>query len=204
MLLEGPAGPLELLLEYPAEGADPVDRVAVICHPHPLHGGTMHNKVVHTLARAARDLGAVSVRFNFRGVGASGGQYGEAIGETQDLEAVGQWERQRWPGAELWLAGFSFGAYVALRGAATLDPGQMVTVAPPVNFFDVGALPSLPCRWLLVQGTEDEIVPSAQVMTWVSELEPAPELLTLEGAGHFFHGRLNELRQGLVLALKDR
>lgn len=198
LFIPGPTGRLESLLEHPA-GDVPITGVAVLCHPHPLHGGTLQNKVVHTLARACNDLGLVALRFNFRGVGASEGEYGEAIGETEDLHAVLAWARERWPDQPLWLGGFSFGASVALRAAAAdrWPLRQLITVAPAVNLFPVAPLPSLRADWLLVQGDQDEIVPHGQVMEWVAGLERPPRVLELAGAGHFFHGRLNELRERL-------
>jgi alpha/beta superfamily hydrolase len=113
--ISGPAGPIEALLEEPPSAR--ADAFVVICHPHPLYHGTMKNKVVHTVARAANSLQRPAVRFNFRGVGNSGGHYDNGVGETEDLMAVVDWGREKWPGAQLWLAGFSFGSYVALRAA---------------------------------------------------------------------------------------
>lgn len=198
--IPGPSGRLESLIE-PPPGDGGISGVAVLCHPHPLHGGTLQNKVVHTLARACNDLGLVALRFNFRGVGASEGEYGEAIGETEDLHAVLAWVQQQWPDQPLWLGGFSFGAYVALRAAARWPIRQLITVAPPVNLFAMDPLPAVHCDWLLVQGDEDEIVPHGQVMAWIAGLDYPPQVLELVGAGHFFHGRLNELRERLLTLL---
>ncbi|HSJ47370.1 MAG TPA: alpha/beta fold hydrolase, partial [Gammaproteobacteria bacterium] len=196
----GPAGRLEALIEEPALDRPPAG-VAVLCHPHPLHGGTLQNKVVHTLARTCNALGLVAVRFNFRGVGASDGAYAETVGETEDLLAVLDWAQQQWPDLPLWLGGFSFGAYVALRAADRSPVQQLITVAPAVNLFAKDPLPEVQCDWLLVQGDQDEIVPYAQVMEWVASLERRPRILELSGAGHFFHGRLNELRERLLVML---
>lgn len=198
--IPGPAGRLEALIEEPSPDHSPAG-VAVLCHPHPLHGGTLQNKVVHTLARTCNALGQVAVRFNFRGVGASDGAYAETIGETEDLLAVLEWVQQQWPGLPLWLGGFSFGAYVALRAADRCPVQQLITVAPAVNLFAKDPLPEVQCDWLLVQGDQDEIVPYAQVMEWVASLERRPRILELPGAGHFFHGRLNELRERLLVML---
>src|SRR5439155_960318 len=117
----GPAGPLQALIETPAtevQGPQPVSAFAVVCHPHPLHGGTLDNKVVYTVARALEQLGAPAIRFNFRGVGTSAGSYDEGRGETADALAVIAYGRRRWPQAALWLAGFSFGGAVAVGAAA--------------------------------------------------------------------------------------
>jgi alpha/beta superfamily hydrolase len=167
---------------------------AVILHPHPLHGGTMQNKVVHTLARAFGELGVASVRFNFRGVGASAGGFAHGAGETEDALAVIEWVRAQRPGAAVWLAGFSFGAYVALRAAAPAQVSGLITVAPAVNLYDFSALAPPPCPWLLIQGEADEVVPVEAVRAWLSAIAPRPQTLFLPGAGHFFHGRLNDLK----------
>ncbi len=133
-------------------------RFGVVCHPHPLGGGTLDNKVVHTVARTMQELGLPALRFNFRGVGASAGTFDDGIGETDDAQAVIDWGRERWPQAALWLAGFSFGAYVALRVSERRRPQRLITVAPPVQRFQLAALRVPDCPWLIVQGDADEIV----------------------------------------------
>lgn len=193
--LPGPAGVIEALAEC-ALAARAVPAAAVICHPHSLHGGSLHNKVVHMLARALRELGCDTLRFNFRGVGQSEGRFDHGRGETEDLRAVVRWLQQRRPQAELWLAGFSFGAYVALRAAADLAPARLITVAPPVNLYpELQQLPRPPaCPWLIVQGEQDEIVPAPAVARWAQTLHPPPDIAWIPQAGHFFHRRLGELR----------
>lgn len=191
-LIEGPAGKLQVLEEAPETQAV---ALAVICHPHPLHGGTFTNKVVHQLARTFKELSAVSVRFNFRGVGESEGTYDEGRGELEDLIAVVRWARERWPGLPLWLAGFSFGAVIAIRAAHQLQPGWLVSVAPAVNHIPVSVVAESTFPWLLVLGESDEIVPPQEVLRWLEQVDAKPRIAVLEGAGHFFHGRLNELRQ---------
>ena len=201
LALAGPAGALEALVETPAaETADatPVAAFGVVCHPHPLHGGTMENKVVWTLARAFQQFGAPAIRFNFRGVGASDGAYDEGHGETADARAVIAWGRARWPGAALWLAGFSFGAVVALRAARTAQPARLVGVAPGITRVESGDLAAPACPWLIVHGEADDVVPAQAVLDWARQLSPAPQLALLPGAGHFFHGRINELRDLVV------
>lgn len=196
--LDGPAGALEALLEWPAPagagaaGADPAV-VGIVCHPHPLFGGTLTNKVVHTVARAFRARGAPTLRFNFRGVGGSAGQYDEGRGETEDLLAVAAWAGRRWPGAALWLGGFSFGSWVALRALDRLAPQRLVTVAPPVGRWDFGALATPRCPWLIVQGDRDELVDPAAVAAWAAASASHPQLTVLAGADHFFHARLHDL-----------
>ena len=196
-MIPGPSGPLEAILDTPP-GADAA-HVGVVCHPHPLHGGAMTNKVAHVLAKAFNDAGAPAVRFNFRGVGASAGVHAEGVGETDDALAALDWVSGRWPHAKLWLAGFSFGGAVAIRAAAERDVKRLVTVAPAVqrvNIVDATRLPAAP--WLLVQGDRDELVNVDAIRRWVQEVRPAPELQVLAGVDHFFHGRLNDLRDVVV------
>jgi alpha/beta superfamily hydrolase len=188
--IAGPAGALEALVELPA--APQPARVAVICHPHPLHGGTLTNKVVYTLARALQARGAVAVRFNYRGVGASEGQYDGGVGEVEDALAAVAYAAERWPASSLILAGFSFGANVVLRAATRSAPEWLICVAPAVAMLR-GPLEPPKCPWLIVQGDADEIVDASQVQRWAAGFTPPPQLHMLEGVGHFFHGRLHEL-----------
>jgi alpha/beta superfamily hydrolase len=195
LTLEGPAGALQVLLETPLGAGVAAPRAfGVVCHPHPLQGGTMDNKVVWTVARAFQQLGAPTFRFNFRGVGASAGSYDEGRGETADALAVIDYGRQRFPTAALWLGGFSFGGVIAIRAAAAAHPARLVAVAPGINRIDVAAVPAPDCPWLIVQGDADDVVPPQAVLEWARALSPAPTLRLLPGAGHFFHGRINELR----------
>lgn len=194
----GPAGALEGMLDWPA--GNPV-AVAVVCHPNPVQGGTMQNKVAYILARAFNDMGAVSLRFNFRGVGASAGAFDRGEGETDDALAAMDWLTARYPGVPLWLAGFSFGAYVALRAQSRRDVRKLVTVAPAVERFERSAIVTPRCPWVLVQGDADDVVPPQAVLDWAAALTPPPRLALLEGAGHFFHGRLNELRDSVIREL---
>ncbi len=193
----GPEGLIETRLDLPAQGAAPLG-VAVLCHPHPLYGGTLDNKVVHTLARTMNELGLAALRFNFRGVGASRGRYAEGIGEQDDLRAVLDAAGAYWPGLPLWLGGFSFGAYVSVAVAAGRPPAQLVSIAPPVNLFDFTAISRPDCPWLIVQGGADDIVPAPAVRHWLEGLDVPPAYVELADAGHFFHGRLNQLRELLL------
>lgn len=192
--LAGAAGAIEALLEEPAD-AGTVAAFGVVCHPHPLFGGSMTNKVVHTLARGWQELGVPTLRFNFRGVGASAGSYDEGRGETTDAVQLIDWGRQRWPGATPWIAGFSFGSFVALRAAQSAAPGLLVTVAPPVGRWDFTGLVAPAAPWLIVQGDRDELVDVEAVRGFVRSFAPRPPSLeVMTGAEHFFHGRLHELR----------
>jgi alpha/beta superfamily hydrolase len=190
--IDGPAGAIEALLEVPENTR--TDIVAVCCHPHPLYGGTMQNKVVHTLARAAQDQRVATLRFNFRGVGASAGRHDDGGGESEDAAVVADWGRTRLGATRLWALGFSFGAFVAYRLATERGAALLVTVAPPVRRFDFGRLPVPACPWLVPQGDADDLVDHAAVTDWTKSLDPPPDVRILAGAEHFFHGRLTQLR----------
>ncbi len=196
LLLPGPVGRLEAILDFP--GDDNVQGSAVVCHPHPQHGGTMHNKVAHTLARAFARSGLAALRFNFRGTEGSEGHYDEGRGELDDALAAVVWLRERYGNGPLWLAGFSFGAAIAVRAAIRTDVSGLITVAPAVYRFASGLNSQPRCPWLVIQGDEDELVDIDETLEWLNGLEPGPELLVIPGAEHFFHGRLNDLRDAVT------
>jgi alpha/beta superfamily hydrolase len=198
LTLQGGAGDIEALLDKPDEAPG---AVALVCHPHPLYDGTMHNKVVHMLARALTDLGAVTLRFNFRGVGQSSGRHDRGAGESDDTIALAKWLRERHPDLPLWLAGFSFGAMVALRAAPDIEPDALVTVAPPADRLQDFVHPH--CPWLLLQGDIDDVVDPNKVLDWARALDPSPTIRTFAGVGHFFHGHLNALREAVADGLPD-
>lgn len=193
LLLSGAAGAMELDCAVP-DAAVARAGVAIISHPHPLQGGTMHNKVVTILERALLELGFATVRHNFRGVGRSEGVHDNGVGETDDLVAIARWLQVVRPGDALWLAGFSFGSYVTLRAAERLDPAQLILVAPPVGRWDFGEIGAPRCPWLIVQGEEDEVVDPKAVFAWAETLQPPPQLVRMPETGHFFHRRLMDLR----------
>jgi uncharacterized protein len=213
--IPGPAGALELVLEEPEPCTG--SSFAVICHPHPLHGGTLANKVVFTLARALHELGVATLRFNFRGVGASEGEFAGGTGEAEDALAVVEWGKAHWPGAAPFMLGFSFGAVIALGTAAPAGARLLVTVAPAIaraatappierapgieRMVAESATPR--CPWLIVQGDADEIVDSPRVLDWAAMRVPRPTVRVLKGAGHFFHGRLVELRETVVQFVRE-
>lgn len=201
--IDGPAGTLEGLAAQPQTFVG--QRAAIVCHPHPLHGGTMENKVVHTVARSFEEMGVATVRFNFRGVGASAGTFDDGVGETGDARAACDWAIARWGVAELWLAGFSFGAFVAARLAAEskspLPVTQLVSIAPPVRRFHDPRWTNPRCPWLIVQGDADDLVDVNDVRSWVEAQDPKPDLIVLEGVGHFFHGQLHQLKDLLRVRL---
>jgi len=193
LTLPGPAGALEVAVD-PAENT-PVPVVAIVCHPLPTEGGTMHNKVVTMTARALRECGIDTVRFNFRCVGGSDGTFDHGEGETEDLKAVAAWVRAQRPDAALWLAGFSFGSYVALRAAPALQPALMLSIAPPVGrSWDFSAIAPPNCPWLVIQGDADEIVDPKAVYDWIATLPEPPELVRMPDTSHFFHRKLIDLR----------
>jgi len=197
--IPGPTGALEIHLdEVPDRQA--TAPIAVICHPHPLFGGTMTNKVVHMIARTFKGMGIATLRFNFRGVGRSQGHYDEGRGEQDDLLAAVAWMREQYPGAPLWLGGFSFGSAVALACWQRAGAERLLLVAPPVEheYFPQTAVEGI--SWMVIMGSADEVVSPNAVSRWVSAQPHAPKYCYLEGASHFFHGRLIDLRETLQQA----
>lgn len=193
--IAGPAGVLEVAVDRPS--GDTLG-TAVIAHPHPLHGGTLSNKVVQTLARACVLSGRTAVRFNFRGVGGSEGRYDEGRGELDDLLAV---VAALAPEGPLCLAGFSFGAFVTTQAVVRLNAlrelDRVVLVGTAASRFDAATVPAeLHSRTLAIHGEADDTVPLAAVMDWARP-QVLP-VLVVPGGGHFFHGQLPMLRE-LVL-----
>ncbi len=194
LLLPGPIGPLELVVELPEAEMPALAVIAIICHPLPTEGGTMHNKVVTIAARSLRELGLTTVRFNFRGAGESSGSFDHGNGELDDLRAVAAWVRRQRPDASLWLAGFSFGAYVSLRAAAELQPALLISIAPPAGRWDFDSivLPTMP--WLVIQGEDDEVVAPQAVYDWLADSGAGATLVRMPETSHFFHRKLMDLR----------
>jgi uncharacterized protein len=185
----GPSGALECAIDAPAGTPR---AMALVCHPHPQHGGTMDNKVVQTLARAFTTLGFTAVRFNFRGVGASAGSWAQGPGEIDDALAV--IDALRPAGQPLVLAGFSFGGYVAAHAAARRAPVErLVLVGPAVSRFE---LPAVPADSLVIHGEHDDVVPLAAVFDWARP-QSLP-VTVIPGAGHFFHGQLPLLKSLVI------
>lgn len=200
VLIAGQAGKLEVKAASAKNGDAKI--TVIICHPHPLFGGTMENKVVTTVFRAFREMGADVVRFNYRGVGQSEGQYNEGHGETEDLISVSNWVKQLKPETEIWLAGFSFGAYIAARAANQLQAAQLITIAPAVEHFDFDSLHYPHCPWLVLQGETDEVVPPQLVYAWIEKQTEPPKLIKFLDTGHFFHGKLTNLKHVLETEFK--
>lgn len=196
--IPGPAGALEADVQLKPDAR----ALAVVCHPHSLHGGSMDNKVVTTVVRLFAELGASVVRFNFRGVGASGGRFDDGHGEGEDLRAVVEWLRAQpdQAGLPLWLAGFSFGSYVSARMASALDADRLLSIAPPVGKWDFASIQRIPGPWLVVMGDQDEIVDAGQVHRWVESVQPSPQLIRMPTATHFFHGLIVDMKNRINLA----
>ena len=198
LLVPGPAGQIECAIDLPAT---PPIGTAIVCHPHPQHGGTMDNKVVQTLARAVLQLGWRSVRFNFRGIGASQGGWDDGVGEIDDAMAV--IDAQRDASAPLLLAGFSFGGYVASQVAQRLPDGakaaQLVLVGPST---EKQAMATVPPETIVVHGEVDDVVPLSATLAWARP-QSLP-VIVLPGVGHFFHGQLALLKTVIVRELLGR
>ncbi len=195
MMLEGPVGKLEAL--YHQGNAD--KPAVVICHPHPVYGGTMRNKVVYWMARTFEDMGYSVLRFNFRGVEKSEGAWDEAVGEVDDVTAMIDWLKANHPNRPLYLAGFSFGTYAGLK-AARHDKriSRMLAVAPAVNLWSFDFLLGETRPTTIIQGTEDEIVPFAQTQAFVPKLKASGtpvQWFEVQGAGHFFPNHLDKLQE---------
>jgi alpha/beta superfamily hydrolase len=187
-LVAGPVGDLQCAIDSP-EG--PPRGLAVVCHPHPQHGGTLDNKVVVTLARAFVQCGWRAVRFNYRGVGGSAGTWDEGRGEIDDALAVAAALRE--PGQALALAGFSFGGYVASHVAAALHPERLVLVGPATQTFTVAPVAA---GTLVIHGQADDVVPLAATLDWARP-QSLP-VVVVPGGGHFFHGQLSLLKSLVV------
>ena len=203
--IEGPAGTLQVIIDVPPNATPRY--LAMLGHPHPLQGGTMNNKVVTTMAKAFRELGIISIRFNFRGVERSQGTYDAGIGESEDMLHILRMCKR--PDATIFFAGFSFGSYVVFRALAHYQlegahRTSLITIAPPVHHYDYTTtlMPSTP--WLVVQGIEDEVVPASLVTEFVQLRQPRPDVAYFDDTGHFFHGKLLLLKSSLLNWIKTR
>jgi len=201
--LPGPSGALEAVLTRPKK--EQLTAVGLVCHLHPLYDGTMNNKVVTTVVRAWNNLGMAALRFNYRGVGASEGEYGHGEGETQDTLTMLDWLIGEFPGCRVCLAGFSFGAYVAAQVTAQRSEiAQLLTLAPPVNHADFEQFSGMSRPWMVIQGDQDEIVPFDEVVAWHAKMAPQPDLVVFPGVSHFFHGHLVQLRETIERFCGDK
>ena len=193
-LLDGPAGKIEALLEAPE---DIVPRaLALVCHPHPLFGGTMHNKVVYRVARALRSSGFAVLRFNFRGVGKSEGRHNLGVGEVEDARAALDWLRRRYPGLPYILAGFSFGSRVILNlGCALPDAERLIALGFPAKRDPVGVLAHCTVPKVFLQSTHDEYGPPLEMEALYAQVAEPKQLIWIEATDHFFAGGLDELER---------
>ena len=201
--LRGPVGRIEAVLTGPA---GPVRGGVVICHPHPLYGGAMSNKVAYTLASTAAKQGYYALRFNFRGVGKTEGLHDQGGGETDDTVWLCEWLRAAMAAdAAVLLAGFSFGAFVSLKAAARAHPAALMSVAPPFGkYFGGEALPPHPgCPWTVLHSHDDEVVNFDDTAQELARYTPPPQQVAVDGCGHFFHGRLSEVNDAFAALLNQ-
>jgi alpha/beta superfamily hydrolase len=188
--IAGPAGRLEVLLTDASTGAP--HTAVVFGHPHPLHGGTMHTKVVFRATKALASEGCAVLRFNFRGVGRSEGTFGDGIGEVEDFHAALTFMHTQYPGASLWAAGMSFGAWVALTaGAADNRVETLLGLAPPADRYDFAALKGTTKPKFIIHAEQDEVCPLSAVQHLVAELPEPKQLFVIPGAQHLFLERLD-------------
>jgi uncharacterized protein len=201
--LDGPVGRLEALLEEP-EDVEP-RLCAVVCHPHPLFGGTMHNKVVYRLARGLRRSGIVVLRFNFRGVGASAGEHAHLEGEIEDARAALAWLRGRYPALPYGLAGFSFGARVITRlGCETEGAGFMLAAGFPTGLGPTDYLETCPVPKIFIQSTNDQYGPRQELEALYQRVQGPKQLHWIESTDHFFAGGLEALEERVRGAAESR
>lgn len=196
LFVNGPAGRLEALLEEPDDGA-PVE-AALVCHPHPQYGGTMHNKVVHRVARGLRRAGAVVLRFNYRGVNLSEGKYDHGAGEVEDARSALSLLLSRYPHLPFTLAGFSFGSRIALKlGCQRVGARRVIAVGFPTRMRDTSFVEGCDVPRIFVQSTSDEFGPLNEWRPFVEGLPEPKQIVTIEAADHFFDGGLVELEEAI-------
>lgn len=196
LLLPGEAGNIELLIA-PSKSISHKERVAIICHPHPLHEGTMDNKVVYTIHKAFHNFGCSTIRFNFRGVGKTDGLHDDGVGETTDVLTIIQWVKTNKPNCEIILAGFSFGAFISLKASKSVDCRLLISIAPVIHHQEYTAQMPITCPWLVIIAEQDHIIAANLLEDWLDKLVNKPDVLKFAEAGHFFHGNLPELKENV-------
>jgi alpha/beta superfamily hydrolase len=197
LLIDGPAGKLEALLEEPED--QPPSSAVLVCHPHPLHGGTMHNKVVYRMARGLRRAGSVVLRFNYRGVNRSEGKYGDGVGEAEDTRAALEVLRSRYPELPFSLAGFSFGSRIILKlGCEMADVSRLIAVGFPASYQDSVQLGRCETPRVFILSTRDEFCPVAAMEGYFAGLPGPKELIWIDARDHFFTGALDELEETVL------
>ena len=219
IFINGPAGKLESKVSgFSNLTSEEHTNIGIMCHPHPLYQGTMDNKVVTTVIRAWQELGFASIRFNFRGVGQSEGEYGHGIGEKDDLKAILAWsleKTQKKQNIKIWLAGFSFGAAISAQLASEwpdmtlphLELAALLSLAPGLQFLHFRADKIPLCPWLIVHGEKDEVVNVEEVKSWFQDLKEKRskigsnkrfDLVIFPETTHFFHGKLIALKELII------
>ncbi len=199
--IAGPAGPLEALLDLP-EGEPRA--VAVLGHPHPLHGGTMHTKALYQAAKALPRIGVAALRFNFRGVGRSAGVFDAGPGEKDDFRAAIEFISGRFPNLPIWAAGMSFGSWVAMTTGAE-DPrvSLLLGIAPPVDRYDFDILRTSPLPKFIVHGESDELISIKEIRKFYAQIPEPKELVTIEDASHLFEGKTSLVGDAVEDLLAD-
>jgi alpha/beta superfamily hydrolase len=199
VVVPGPAGKLEAIYK-PGDSERTTPRHgAVVCHAHPLHGGTMHFKLIFRIARAFDELGFPTLRFNFRGVGGSHGSFDEGRGEREDVYTAVDWLAERHPDIPLIVAGFSFGAWTGMPvGCAHPNVSHVVGLGVPVRAFKLNEMTTCSKPKLIVQGTSDEFGPMAQLNSWYADLPEPKRLVRIENADHFFEGKREEMAAAIT------
>ena len=200
--IPGPAGPLEALLDEP----DGTPRaIVVFAHPHPLYGGTMHTKVVYQTAKALTRIGCAVLRFNFRGVGRSGGRHDEGRGELDDFKAGLDFMTARYPAVpELWAGGFSFGAWIGLKAGATdKRVATLIGIAPPVATYDFAAVLQSHKPKFFIQGEFDTVCPLRTLREFYARVPEPKELVIIEAADHLFEGKVSQVAEAIEDLLGD-
>jgi alpha/beta superfamily hydrolase len=202
--LAGPVGQLEAILWTPRRSSPP-PLAALVCHPHPLFGGTMHNKVVFQAAKSIDAFGLPVLRFNFRGAGMSAGVHDRGLGERDDVRTALKFLLREFPGVPLLVAGFSFGSVVGLRvGCQTPEVTELIGLGLPVNNADVSFLLECSKPKLFVHGSSDEHGDAKKVAALIPTLPGDNRLVIVEGVDHFFTGKLNELDVAITEWLSER
>lgn len=202
LVLKGTAGDIEGLLQE--RDAHDHRITAVVCHPHPLYGGTMHNKVAHRVAATLFGMGVAVLRFNFRGVGASAGTFDSGEGELEDARVALQFLRERYPASRRWIAGFSFGSWVASRLAASEpDAEQLLLIAPGVHTQTFEEMRTLSVPKVVVQGMADDICRPENLARVFPQWAEPKRLIEVPGASHFFDRQLPELAEAILEGLRD-
>jgi hypothetical protein len=197
----GPSGPLEALLNVPPGDAR---AVVVFAHPLPIEGGTMHTKVVFQSAKAMARIGCAVLRFNFRGVGRSAGTWDDGRGERDDFRAALDFAAGRYPGLQMWAAGFSFGSHIAMTvGAEDQRVCTLIGIAPPVNKYDFSTAEASAKPKFLVHGIEDELIPLKAVRECYARMADPKELVEIDRANHLFDGQAAEVGEALEELLQD-